>query len=227
MKTERVDVLLVSLCIILLVALSALGASVIPIAFAHGYGLLLQLAVFLFLYGLLTMLLLAGLRRKWPYPVGTYSLNSRALTYWKLNAVLSELATKALGPFRTVFTEPLLHAGLGARVGSAVAIAGTLRDHALLTIGERALIGQNSIITGHLFTGQALILKPVKIDRRAVIGVNCTVLPGADIGEGAVIAPGAVVLMDTRIPAGEFWGGVPARKIKTLAEEHDEKTLKI
>jgi len=43
------------------------------------------------------------------------------------------------------------------------------------------------------------------------IGVNSTILPGVTIGEGAIIAAGAVVNKD--VPAYEVWGGVPAKKI--------------
>ena len=38
------------------------------------------------------------------------------------------------------------------------------------------------------------------------------VLQGVKIGDGAVVAAGAVVTKD--IPANEVWGGVPAKKIK-------------
>ncbi|MGN6527485.1 MAG: acyltransferase [Burkholderiaceae bacterium] len=44
------------------------------------------------------------------------------------------------------------------------------------------------------------------------IGAGVTVLPGATIGDGAVIAAGAVVR--GQVPAGEVWGGVPARFIR-------------
>ena len=43
------------------------------------------------------------------------------------------------------------------------------------------------------------------------IGVNSTILPGVIIGEGAIIAAGAVV--NKSVPPFEVWGGVPAKKI--------------
>ena len=42
-------------------------------------------------------------------------------------------------------------------------------------------------------------------------------LDKADIGEGAIIAAGAVVLQGTHVPAHEIWGGIPAKKVKDCA----------
>ena len=49
------------------------------------------------------------------------------------------------------------------------------------------------------------------------IGCNSTILPGVCIGEGAIIAAGAVV--NTDVPAFEVWGGVPAKKINTRIDQ--------
>jgi carbonic anhydrase/acetyltransferase-like protein (isoleucine patch superfamily) len=43
-----------------------------------------------------------------------------------------------------------------------------------------------------------------------------------EIGENSVVASGAVVLMGTRIPPNELWGGTPARKIKDIHDNPAE-----
>lgn len=49
------------------------------------------------------------------------------------------------------------------------------------------------------------------------LGANVVVLRGTRIGEGAVVAAGAVVATD--IPPRELWGGVPAHFIRALSPE--------
>jgi acetyltransferase-like isoleucine patch superfamily enzyme len=78
------------------------------------------------------------------------------------------------------------------------------------------MIGHNAYVTAHAIVYDKLVLEPVTIGRGATIGVNAVVMPGVEVGERAVVAPGAVVPRGTRIPAGEFWGGVPARKIRGM-----------
>lgn len=214
MKTSFLDYLLSSICVLFLVSLSTATAWTSPIE--GSYGALLALMVFMLAYGIYTMLLLAVLRKLRPYPEGRYGMASDAFTYWKLNAVLVNLAAKALGPFNTVFTQTLIHGGFGARIGHGATIAGVLRDHPLLDIGARATIGQNSVVTAHAITHNDIVIKRIRIGPGAVVGINCVVMPGVELGENAVLAPGSVATVDTKIPINELWGGTPARKLKEL-----------
>ncbi|GLT13154.1 CatB-related O-acetyltransferase [Vibrio algivorus] len=52
----------------------------------------------------------------------------------------------------------------------------------------------------------------VKIGNDVWVGTNVTILPGVNIGDGAIIAAGAVVIND--IPPYSIVGGVPAKVIK-------------
>lgn len=54
----------------------------------------------------------------------------------------------------------------------------------------------------------------IDIGSNVWVGASCVILPGAVIGDNAVIAAGSVVT--GAVPAGELWGGVPARKIKSI-----------
>ncbi|WPG38809.1 DapH/DapD/GlmU-related protein [Variovorax sp. EBFNA2] len=46
------------------------------------------------------------------------------------------------------------------------------------------------------------------------IGAKSVILQGVEIGNKAVVAAGAIVICD--VPSKELWGGVPARKIRSL-----------
>jgi acetyltransferase-like isoleucine patch superfamily enzyme len=58
--------------------------------------------------------------------------------------------------------------------------------------------------------------KPIYIGNRVWVGMNSTILKGVTIGDGAVIAAGAVVTRD--IPARCLAAGVPARVIRENVE---------
>ena len=54
--------------------------------------------------------------------------------------------------------------------------------------------------------------KPIKIGNHVWIGINATILKGVTIGDGAIIAAGAVVNKD--VEENSLVGGVPAKVIK-------------
>ncbi|MDD4902596.1 MAG: CatB-related O-acetyltransferase [Patescibacteria group bacterium] len=59
---------------------------------------------------------------------------------------------------------------------------------------------------------QTDIIKNIKIGNDVYVGCNVTILGGVNIGDGAVIAAGAVVNRD--VPPYTIYGGVPAKFIK-------------
>jgi acetyltransferase-like isoleucine patch superfamily enzyme len=104
----------------------------------------------------------------------------------------------------------------GARIGRAVSLGMACQLDVLfpqrITIGDDAIVGYNTTVLCHGYTHGSYQLGDVSIGARASLGANCTVLPGVAIGEGAVVGAGSVVTRD--VPAGEFWAGVPARRVR-------------
>jgi acetyltransferase-like isoleucine patch superfamily enzyme len=82
-----------------------------------------------------------------------------------------------------------------------------------ISVGANAIIGYNTVLLGHEFLQGGYRTGKVEIARGAMLGANCTVLPGVRVGEDAVV--GAMTLVNCDIPAGETWGGIPARKLKS------------
>ena len=83
----------------------------------------------------------------------------------------------------------------------------TLYQKAAIEIGDDVTIGHNVTLHGCPVNNSAL---------------SCTGAPVShhdEIGEGAIIAAGALVLSKTIVGDGEMWGGVPAKFIKKVDPE--------
>ena len=65
----------------------------------------------------------------------------------------------------------------------------------------------------HAINHNPRITAPIKIGNHVWIGINATILKGVTIGDGAVVAAGAVVTRN--VPERCLVGGVPAKIIKT------------
>ena len=121
----------------------------------------------------------------------------------------------------------MLQGGTGVEIGSWVHIA----SFASITGGGAARIGDFATISSgsRLFTGtdipdgsglvnstipadlRAVVRSSVELGDHAFVGANCVVLPGVTIGEGAVVAAGAVVTHD--VDPYCVVAGVPARVV--------------
>lgn len=93
--------------------------------------------------------------------------------------------------------------------------------HRLVRIGSNVMLGNYCIVAdteipgiGEPPGGPSIEPRPVEIGDGAWLAARVTVLPGARIGAGAVIAAGSVVAGD--IPPGKVAGGIPARILRTL-----------
>lgn len=109
---------------------------------------------------------------------------------------------------------------LGAKIDRSFFLGGEARmlDPWALEVGSGTIIGAFSVISGHALEGNSLIIKPVKIGNCVTVGVRSMVLPGVEIGDGAIVGAGALVPKDTRIPPNEIWAGVPAKKIGVVTD---------
>lgn len=63
----------------------------------------------------------------------------------------------------------------------------------------------------------AVTQAPVRLGRHCIIGSGCTVLPGADVGEGCAV--GAMSLINRSTEPWGIYAGVPARRIRERSRE--------
>jgi acetyltransferase-like isoleucine patch superfamily enzyme len=87
----------------------------------------------------------------------------------------------------------------------------TIGNNSLIASGCRFIDHDHGIQKDSLNEFQEAIKKEIIIDSYVWLGCNVAVLKGVNIGDGAVVAAGAVVTKS--IPPCEIWGGVPAKKI--------------
>ena len=109
---------------------------------------------------------------------------------------------------------------MGAKIGKNVQINSKFcADLSLLEIGDGAVIGGHATVICHSFERNRLILKKVKIGKKAIIGLNSVILPGSDIGDGALIAAGAVIGKNTKVEPHSVYCGVPAEPARDRRRE--------
>jgi serine acetyltransferase len=184
----------------------------VAIRLVRDYSTIADFLVLVFAYGVVSGIairLLVALRKLEP---GEYAMDSSAFGYWKLLTIVHRLGQAALLPFTPIFLRPVVAWLFGARVGRHVAIGGMIDDPYLVTLGEGAVLGNNSLVAGSMIAGGRFTVGPVRIGAGATVGANAVVLPGTELGDGALLLGGSIVVAGTHIPAGETWRGNPARK---------------
>lgn len=78
-------------------------------------------------------------------------------------------------------------------------------------IGDRVTIGHGAIVHG------------ARVENDALIGIGATVLNGATICSGSIVGAGALVPEGKTIPPGSLAVGVPAKVIRTLTPEDQQR----
>ncbi|MDA1476519.1 acyltransferase [Bacillus changyiensis] len=85
-----------------------------------------------------------------------------------------------------------------------------------ISVGRNSVIGYNTTILAHEYLIKEYRLGEVIIGDEVMIGANSTILPGVEIGQGAVVSAGTLVHKD--VPPGVLVGGNPMRIIYTKEE---------
>ncbi len=156
----------------------------------------------------------------------TAEMNNAYRTPDELLALMKKLTGQpdfpAFGLFPPFYTDcgKNIHFGNNVFVNSGCCF----QDQGGVWIGDNTLIGHNAVLAtlNHDQDPKKranLIPSRIVIGRDVWLGANVTVLPGVTIGDGAIVAAGAVVTKD--VPKNTVVGGVPAKMIKTVGEEHE------
>jgi carbonic anhydrase/acetyltransferase-like protein (isoleucine patch superfamily) len=137
---------------------------------------------------------------------------------------------------------PVLHPSVfvaaGARIVGAVSLAegasvwynAVLRaDGAAIEVGAHSNLQDNvsvhvdadhpTRIGAHVSVGHNAVVHGCEIGDGALIGMGSVILSGAVIGAGSLVAGGAVVLGGTVVPEGSLVAGVPAKVRRALSDD--------
>lgn len=154
----------------------------------------------------------------------TVKMNDEYRTPEEIRELFSELIGKEVGEGFGLFPPFNADYGLNITVGKNVFINSgcCFQDQGGIEIGDNVLIGQQVVIAtiNHDLNPQkraSMRMAPVKIGNNVWIGAHATILSGVTVGDGAVIAAGAVVTKD--VPENTVVGGVPAKILKQIEEK--------
>jgi len=137
-----------------------------------------------------------------------------------------------IAPSASVIGDVALGAGSSIWYGAVLrGDVNTIKVGANSHIGDRSVVhvasesgsigtgARPTIIGDGVTVGPLSILHACTIGSGAQIGTGAQVLDGASVGDGAVVEAGAVVSPGKAVPAGEVWGGVPAKMVRKVSQD--------
>lgn len=153
----------------------------------------------------------------------TCEINGKFHTAEELVALMSELVGEKVDDSFRLFPPIYSDFGKNIKIGKNVFVNSgcCFQDQGGIELGDGCLVGHGVVFAtlNHAKDPAKrgdMVAAPIKVGRNVWIGAHATVLPGVIIGDGAIVAAGAVVSKD--VAPCTIVGGVPARVLKRIDE---------
>lgn len=127
--------------------------------------------------------------------VGDVAVGPNSVVWY--GAVLrGDVNTVRVGAHSSIGDDVVVHVSSGSLAPSAVARGTSVGDHVLVEAGA--------------------VLHACTVQNHAWVQSGAIVLDGAVVHEGAIVGPSSLVTKS--VPAGEYWAGVPAVKLRDVTQ---------
>jgi hypothetical protein len=168
-------------------------------------------------------------RAVWPLPEGRVAAGAPGFLAWWLQGQWEMIFNRLALLEETLRLVPGVYSVWlrlwGARIGAFVYWSPGVRlfDRSQLDIGDRVVFGIGAHVFGHLVLpagGEpaAVIVAPVRVGARSLVGAYARLAPGVSIGEGETTPP-----LRTLGPYTEWRHGRRHVGRRSIARDHDER----
>lgn len=151
----------------------------------------------------------------------TALINGAYHTDEELRALMSRLVGYRVDDGFRLFPPVYTDFGKNIKIGKDVFVNSgcSFQDQGGVTLGDGCLVGHNVVfatLDHDKRPGRRgdMTAAPIVVGKDVWIGAHATILKGVTIGDGAIVAAGAVVTRD--VPPNTIAAGVPARVVKTI-----------
>ena len=118
---------------------------------------------------------------------GKYPLRSVITIQWAFSLVAHRVARVFLGLI-VPSLGTIYYRMMGAKIGKGVQLNSmNINDASMISIGDGVVVGGDATINGHLVESGEIVLAPVRIGDRALIGGGSIIQPGCTIGSGQLL----------------------------------------